>query len=297
AHERGIVHRDLKPENLFLTRDGVTKILDFGLAKVASSDLSPDVQATLSTQSGVVLGTIGYMSPEQVRGQGMDGRSDIFSLGVIFYEMLSGKRPFQGETPADTMTAILIAEPADLAATVPGLAPELEQIVHRCLEKDLSQRFQSARDLAFNLELISRMGSGTGASGIALRVPRVGTAKRLPTTSAILALSAIGIALIVLLWPRWRTTVPLPVELKRLTDFVGVEEFPSLSPDEKSVAFTASDRQGRRQVWVRLLAGGVPLQITHDDADHPSPRWSPDSSLLLYFSPFETQDALGRILG
>jgi serine/threonine protein kinase len=167
AHDRGIVHRDLKPENLFLTRDGVVKILDFGLAKlsVPETGASQTSVATVSvSEPGVVLGTVGYMSPEQVRGQVIDHRSDIFSLGAILYEMVSGNRAFEGKTAADTMSAILKEEPAELSGAGRNLPPALGRIIHRCLEKDPAERFQSARDLAFNLELLSREESGSGAA-------------------------------------------------------------------------------------------------------------------------------------
>ncbi len=164
AHEKGIVHRDLKPENLFLTKDGRVKILDFGLAKL-KTERDEHGQTDMNTVSGgtepgVVLGTMGYMAPEQVRGKTADRRSDIFAFGTILYEMLSGQRAFRGDTAADTITAILTKEPPDLSATNKDVHPGLDRIVRHCLEKNPEERFESARDVAFDLEALSGV-SGT----------------------------------------------------------------------------------------------------------------------------------------
>ena len=173
AHEKGIVHRDLKPENLFLTKDGRVKILDFGLAKL-KPETNEGGQTDLGTVSGgtepgVVLGTMGYMSPEQVRGKAADKRSDLFAFGTILYEMLSGQRAFRGETAADTITAILTKEPPDLSQTNKEIHPGLDRIVRHCLEKNPEERFESARDVAFDLDALSGVSAPTGAVARAIR--------------------------------------------------------------------------------------------------------------------------------
>ena len=167
AHEKGVVHRDLKPDNVFLTRDGRLKILDFGIAKLTGRAGEGPTFEMAATEPGMVMGTVGYMSPEQIRGETVDHRSDIFSLGTIFFEMLTGVRAFKRDSAVETLTAILKEEPPDLTDLIPTAPPALERLLRRCLEKDREQRFQSARDLGFNLDTLAAMSSSSTLSGVA----------------------------------------------------------------------------------------------------------------------------------
>nr|MDQ5872187.1 protein kinase [Acidobacteriota bacterium] len=190
AHEKGIVHRDLKPENLFVSRDGHVKILDFGLAKRVEA-VAPGKETSAPTNSGhtepgTVMGTAGYMSPEQVKGFAVDHRSDIFSFGTILYELLSGKKAFKRETSAETMAAILRDEPPELSESGRNISPALDRIVQHCLEKDRDHRFQSARDIAFALSETSGPAAASGAQAARKR-PRRG---RLAIGLGVVALAA-----------------------------------------------------------------------------------------------------------
>ena len=240
AHEKGIVHRDLKPENLFVTHDGRVKILDFGLAKLTQAEGSSSSGTSLPTETrgtepGVVLGTLGYMSPEQVKGKPADARSDIFSFGAILYEMVSGKRAFHADSAGETMAAILKEDPPDLSVTNQANSPGLERIVRHCLEKNPEQRFQSARDLAFNLEALS----GTSSTGVAASAAASGRsrARSLPLLGGVAAL-LVGTALG--FFAREFRGHPAPPSFKRLTFRRGTIWTARFAPDGQTVVYSAA---------------------------------------------------------
>ena len=298
AHAAGIVHRDLKPENVMVNKDGFVKILDFGLAKLAApaggggSELATMVGP--GTSPGVVLGTVGYMSPEQASGQPVDFRSDQFSLGAILYEMATGRRAFQKKTAVETLSAIIREDPEPISGVNPSAPAPLRWIVERCLAKEPEDRYASTLDLSRDLKQTLDHLSETSGEAASVAKPRA--ARRRWWAAAIALLLAIGVGDLAL---RWRAgaqpAVKAPATLQRVTFAPGLEDEPAFSPDGKFLAYT-TDERGNLDIVVQPLSGGEPIRIGEGDADDSESAWSPDGSKLAFVSARDQGGRLGIAL-
>jgi eukaryotic-like serine/threonine-protein kinase len=280
AHAKGVVHRDLKPENVFITGGQLLKILDFGLA--LTTETSESTATAMRTDPGMIMGTSHYMSPEQVRGDPLDARSDIFSLGVVLFEMLTGQVPFHARSAVETMNSILTDDPPDIAELIPGVPDAVESIVRRCLEKDPAERFSSAHDLAFALESAARQVTSSTPSPARKRTASATAERVSPDRTRMFGIALLALAFIAAVFFSRRAGNDVAVEPPRLRTltYSGRDSAPAASPDGRLIAYVSS-RDGNRRIWLKQLGDGTEAAVT-SGPDDSAPRFSPDGSSLLF---------------
>ncbi len=294
AHDRGILHRDLKPDNIMVSDDGRLKVLDFGLAKLRENLTSDDPATQLPTASitgeGRIVGTVAYMSPEQAEGKALDARSDIFSLGIILYEMATGRRPFAGDTAMSTLSAIIREEPQSITDLNQGLPRYLGRVIKRCLAKNPQRRYGNAREV-YNelLELREELDSGELLPAVGIFPQARGKTKFWFGAIAGAALAALAVVSFFQLRPATGTggAAPILTSLSRVTDRAGVEVHPSLSPDGRSVIYVGGTDIGSNEwdLYLQRVEGGKVINLTEGSSEADvSPQFSPDGERIVFES-------------
>jgi len=305
AHESGIVHRDVKPENLMINRKGQLKVMDFGLAKLVERQAAPLLASGLATvaetphpgqgtAAGVILGTVSYMSPEQAQGQPLDHRTDVFSLGLVLYEALTGSRPFSGKSAVDTLHAIINEEPMPASQRNPRVPFEAAEILEKALAKDPSERYQSAADFALDLRRAKRAAeSGIARPGARAAALPASRPRLLPWVAGGLALAALvaGAWYLGRAGARPEGSDLAGVALMPLTTDPGYEGEPTFSPDGETIAYV-SDRTGNFEIFLKQVSGGPDVNITNNPADDVQPAFSPDGKQIAFVSTRESAKEL-----